>query len=168
MLYWTVDPRRRGLNLEACLAARPRMVSAADRRHAGMARPLPSPCCGQVSTRRGSGLCCQTPDRPKLFLTDGRIEIDNNTVERTTRPIAINRKDAPFSGQDVGAESGATIASLVETCKLNAVDPQDYSTPRSRPPSTAINKAGWRSCCGGIIWLYRANFTGARGRPGKR
>lgn len=61
-----------------------------------------------------------------LFLADGRIEIDNNTVERTIRPIALNRKNALFAGHDAGAEHWATIASLIETCKLNAVDPFAY------------------------------------------
>ncbi|MCY0149864.1 IS66 family transposase [Hoeflea sp. G2-23] len=63
-----------------------------------------------------------------LFLADGRIEIDNNSVERTIRPIALNRKNALFAGHDAGAENWAIIASLVETCKLNAVDPQAYLT----------------------------------------
>jgi transposase len=64
----------------------------------------------------------------KLFLTDGRIEIDNNSVERTIRPIALNRKNALFAGHDTGAENCATIASLIETCKLNSVDPLAYLT----------------------------------------
>lgn len=59
----------------------------------------------------------------KLFLTDGRIELDNNAVERTIRPIALNRKNALFAGHDAGAENWAVIASLIQTCKLNAVDP---------------------------------------------
>ncbi|MBY5818443.1 transposase [Rhizobium leguminosarum] len=63
-----------------------------------------------------------------VFLTDGRIEIDNNSVERTIRPIALNRKNALFAGHEAGAENWATIASLVETCKLNAVDPLAYLT----------------------------------------
>lgn len=63
-----------------------------------------------------------------IYLTDGRIEIDNNTVERTIRPIALNRKNALFAGHDAGAENWATIASLIETCKLNAVDPLGYLT----------------------------------------
>ncbi|MGW9947351.1 transposase [Rhizobium leguminosarum] len=67
-------------------------------------------------------------DGLKLFLTDGRIEIDNNSVERTIRPIALNRKNSLFAGHDAGAENWATIASLVETCKLNAVDPLSYLT----------------------------------------
>jgi transposase len=60
------------------------------------------------------------------FLTDGRIEIDNNTVERTIRPIALNRKNALFAGHDVGAENWAVIASLIETCKMNSVDPHAW------------------------------------------
>jgi transposase len=60
------------------------------------------------------------------FLTDGRIEIDNNTVERTIRPIALNRKNALFAGHDAGAENWPIIASLIETCKMNAVDPHAW------------------------------------------
>jgi transposase len=67
-------------------------------------------------------------DGLKLFLTDGRVEIDNNSVERTIRPIALNRKNALFAGHDAGAENWATIASLIETCKLTAVDPLAYLT----------------------------------------
>ena len=60
------------------------------------------------------------------FLDDGRVEIDSNVVERSIRPIALNRKNALFAGSDGGAENWAAVASLVETCKLNAVDPQAY------------------------------------------
>ena len=61
-----------------------------------------------------------------LFLTDGRIEIDNNSVERTIRPIALNRKNALFAGHEAGAQNWAMLASLIETCKLNAVEPHAY------------------------------------------
>ncbi|WP_073256633.1 IS66 family transposase [Shimia gijangensis] len=61
-----------------------------------------------------------------LFLTDGRVELDNNAVERTIRPIALNRKNALFAGHDTGAQNWAMIASLIETCKLNAVEPHGY------------------------------------------
>lgn len=61
-----------------------------------------------------------------LFLTDGRIEIDNNVVERTIRPIALNRKNALFAGHDAGAQNWAIIASLIETCKLNGIEPHGY------------------------------------------
>ena len=62
------------------------------------------------------------------FIDDGRIELDNNTVERSIRPIALNRKNALFAGSDGGAEHWAIIASLSETCKLNDVDPLAYLT----------------------------------------
>jgi transposase len=60
------------------------------------------------------------------FLGDGRIELDTNIVERGIRPIVLNRKNALFAGHDEGAENWACIASLIETCKLNGVDPQAY------------------------------------------
>jgi transposase len=67
---------------------------------------------------RWTGLC--------RFLEDGRIEIDNNVVERAIRPLALTRKNALFAGSDEGAQHWATIASLIETCKLNGVDPYAY------------------------------------------
>jgi hypothetical protein len=60
------------------------------------------------------------------FLDDGRVEIDSNTVERSIRPLALTRKNALFAGSDGGAESWAVIASLIETCKPNGVDPYAY------------------------------------------
>ena len=62
------------------------------------------------------------------FIEDGRIELDTNIVERGIRPIVLNRKNALFAGHDDGAENWACIASLIETCKLNGVDPQTYFT----------------------------------------
>ena len=67
---------------------------------------------------RWAGLC--------RFLDDGTVEIDSNVVERSIRPIALNRKNALFAGSDGGAEHWATIASLIETAKLNGVDPYAY------------------------------------------
>jgi transposase len=60
------------------------------------------------------------------FLDDGRIEVDSNVVERSIRPIALNRKNALFAGTDGGGEHWAVIASLIETCKLCSVEPQTY------------------------------------------
>ena len=60
------------------------------------------------------------------FLEDGRVEIDTNVVERGMRPIGLSRRNALFAGHDAGAANWACIASLVETCKLNGIDPQAY------------------------------------------
>jgi transposase len=62
------------------------------------------------------------------FLDDGRIDIDSNVVERSIRPIALNRKNALFAGSDGGGEHWAIIASLIETCKLTGVEPHAYLT----------------------------------------
>jgi len=62
------------------------------------------------------------------FLADGRIEMDTNTVERAIRPIKLSRKNALFAGSDEGGANWAHVASLVETCKLNGVEPQAYVT----------------------------------------
>jgi transposase len=67
---------------------------------------------------RWEGLSC--------FLDDGRVEMDTNIVERSIRPIALNRKNALFAGSDEGGANWATIASLIETCKLNGVNPHAW------------------------------------------
>ncbi|HEY2538334.1 MAG TPA: IS66 family transposase [Stellaceae bacterium] len=61
-----------------------------------------------------------------LFLSDGRVEVDSNTVERSMRPIAMGRRNSLFSGSEGGAESWAILASLVNTAKLHELDPQAY------------------------------------------
>ena len=63
-----------------------------------------------------------------LFLDDGRIELDNNIVERSIRPLALTRKNSLFAGSDGGADHWAILASLIETAKLNDIDPQAYIT----------------------------------------
>ena len=63
-----------------------------------------------------------------LFLDDGRIEMDSNAVERTIRPIALQRKNVLFAGHDAGTQNWAMLASLIETCKLNQVEPHAYLT----------------------------------------
>jgi len=62
------------------------------------------------------------------FLDDGRIEAGTNTVERAIRAICLSRKNALFASGDDGGARWAAIASLVETCKMNRVDPQRYFT----------------------------------------
>ena len=63
-----------------------------------------------------------------LFLEDGRLELDTNTVERAIRPIARGRKNALFAGSDGGARHWAIVASLVATAKLNEVEPWAWLT----------------------------------------
>jgi transposase len=60
------------------------------------------------------------------FLDDGRIALDNNTVERAIRPNALGRKNHLFAGSDGGAARWAIVASLIATAKLNDVEPFAY------------------------------------------
>jgi transposase len=60
------------------------------------------------------------------YLGDGQIEIDNNVAERALRAIALGRKNWLFAGSDVGGETAAAIYSLIETAKLNDINPQAY------------------------------------------
>lgn len=60
------------------------------------------------------------------FVDDGRVEMDSNIVERSIRPIALNRKNALFAGSDEGGAAWGVVASLIETCKLNGVEPFAY------------------------------------------
>lgn len=62
------------------------------------------------------------------FLTDGRIELDSNTVERAIRPQTITRKHSLFAGSDGGGRTWATIATLLATAKMNQVDPHAWLT----------------------------------------
>ena len=62
------------------------------------------------------------------FLDDGHLELDTNSVERAIRPIALNRKNALFAGGDEGGENWAVLATFIECCKLQGVEPGAYLT----------------------------------------
>jgi transposase len=63
-----------------------------------------------------------------LYLDDGRLELDTNTVERAMRPVALGRKNALFAGSDSGGRHWAIVATLIQTAKLNEVDPLAWLT----------------------------------------
>jgi len=62
------------------------------------------------------------------FLDDGRLEPDTNTVERSIRPIAIGKKNSLFAGDEGGGETWAILSSLLNTAKLNGLDPEAWLT----------------------------------------
>ena len=66
--------------------------------------------------------------RLEVYLTDGRLAIDNNPAERCMRPIALGRKNFLFYGSDKGGERAAAAYTLLETAKLNGINPQAYLT----------------------------------------
>ncbi len=61
-------------------------------------------------------------DALNIYLQDGRLEIDNNKSERSIKPFVIGRKNWLFHGNDVGAQAGSILFSLIETCKQHKVD----------------------------------------------
>jgi transposase len=60
------------------------------------------------------------------LLKDGRLLLDNNEVERAIRPVTLYRRNSLFAGNEHGAERAALYFSLLETCKLNNIDPYEY------------------------------------------
>ena len=62
----------------------------------------------------------------RRHLDDGRLEIDNNAAERQIRPLALGRKNYLFAGSNGGGERAAALYTLVETAKLNRLDPEAY------------------------------------------
>ena len=61
-----------------------------------------------------------------LFLEDGRVAMDNNAAERAMRPIGVGRKNWLFAGSDTGGETLARAMTVIETAKMNGLDPQAY------------------------------------------
>jgi len=64
--------------------------------------------------------------RLRQFLTNARLDLDNNIIERSIRPIAIGRKNWMFAGSEEGARRAALLMSLVGSCKLLGIDPAEY------------------------------------------
>ncbi len=62
------------------------------------------------------------------YLYDGSLEIDNNLVENTIRPLALGRKNYLFAGSHKGARRAAMVYSLLGTCKLHGVNPTQWLT----------------------------------------
>ena len=60
------------------------------------------------------------------YVQDGAVDIDNNAAERQIRPFAIGRKNWLFMGSPKGAQAAATLYSLIETAKLNDLNPEGY------------------------------------------
>jgi transposase len=62
------------------------------------------------------------------YVTDGRLEISNNAAERAMKPPVLGRKNYLFCGSDAGGQRAACMYTIVETCKMNGINPQAYLT----------------------------------------
>ncbi|MBC7953380.1 MAG: IS66 family transposase [Rhodospirillaceae bacterium] len=61
-----------------------------------------------------------------LFLADGRVDLSNNAAERALRGIAVGRRNWTFAGSDAGGRRAAALYTLIETCKMNGIDPRAW------------------------------------------
>jgi len=89
--------------------------------------------------------------RLRPYLEDGRLSIDNNAAERGMRSIALGRKNYLFMGSENGGKTSAIAYTLIETAKLNGVDPQSWLTDvLSRIADHKINRINEL-----LPWKYR-------------
>lgn len=127
-LLYAIEDEVRGLSVEQRRTARTERsrVIVEDLRQYLEARNR------QVSTKSKLGEAIRYAltrwDGLARFLDNGRVDLDNNTVERSIRPLALNRKNALFAGSDEGGDNWAVIATLIENCKLNALNPHTWLT----------------------------------------
>lgn len=79
-----------------------------------------SPLAGAIrySLTRWDALTCYT--------TDGRLDICNNAAERAIRPLALGRKNWTFAGSDTGGKRAAILYTIIETAKMNGIEPEAY------------------------------------------
>jgi transposase len=75
------------------------------------------------------------------FLDDGRVCLTNNAAERALRGVAVGRRNWTFAGSDAGGDRAAAVYTLIETCKMNDVDPQAWlADVLTRLPDHPANK----------------------------
>lgn len=78
-----------------------------------------------------------------LYLQDGRLEIDNNLIENSIRPVALGRKNYLFAGSHAGAQRAAMVYSLLGSCKLQDINPYEYlQDVLERLPEHPVNRLG--------------------------
>lgn len=76
-----------------------------------------------------------------LYLEDGRLEIDNNLIENSIRPVALGRKNYLFAGSHAGAQRAAIVYSLLGCCKLQGINVYEYlQNVLQRLPDQPINQ----------------------------
>ena len=64
--------------------------------------------------------------KARAYLENGKLELDNNICERSIRPVTLGRKNYLFMGSKGGGDAAAIAYTLVETCRMNSVDPEAW------------------------------------------
>ena len=104
----------------------------------------------QIAARGCNPLCTETYARLRPYLDHGILELANNTAERAMRSVAIGCKNYLFVGSQTGGKSAAIAYTLIETAKLNGIDPQAWlADTLARIPDYKINRVDdvmpWKS-----------------------
>src|SRR5271167_3932257 len=111
---------------EAAAAAETITVPSFERRKPAR-RPLPAHLPRERIVYPAPSACpCCGDHRFTRFLDDGRLCMTNNAAERELRAVAVGRKNWTFAGSDEGGRRAAAIYTLIQTAKLNDVDPQAW------------------------------------------
>lgn len=154
---WRIEDEARGKSADIRSALRQDQSTAIVTRLFDMWEKELGKVSGKSKTAEAIRYALTRREALERFLTDGRVEIDSNIVERAIRPQTITRKNSLFAGSEGGGRTWATLATLLQTCKMNSVDPLDWlSQTLSRIaqgwPVTEIE--------GLMPWNFKANAIG--------
>ena len=97
-----------------------------------------------------------------VYLDDGRVEIDSNTIERLHRLIATCRRNSLFAGAESGARSWAIFVSLIQSARLNGHDPFVYLRDALERIVSGQTKANQLECLLPWNWRPAADSTAAQ------
>lgn len=125
---WTVEDEIRGKNADIRAALRQERSAAIVAHLFDIWERELAKVSGKSKTAEAIRYAMTRRHSLELFLKDGRIEIDSNIVERAIRPQTITRKNSLFAGSEGGGNTWATIATLLQTAKMNNVDPLAWLT----------------------------------------
>jgi len=123
---WKVEDEVRGSDAASRAALRQEKSSAIVARLFDLWEKELGKVSGKSKTAEAIRYALTRREALERFLMDGRIEIDSNIVERAIRPQTITRKNSLFAGSEGGGRTWATLATLLQTCKMNCVDPLDW------------------------------------------
>ncbi len=123
---YAIEQEIRGKSTRRALAGAPGARRSAVGRIAAMDAGNAGQGIGQVGARRRHQLRLKRWAALTRYRDDGAIEIDNNAAERALRGPVLSRKNFLFAGADSGGERAAVLYTLLETAKLNGLDPEAY------------------------------------------
>ena len=139
---YAVEKEARGSPPERRAALRPAQAAPAfDELEAWLARQSPH-ISGKSPLASAIRYAMARMHRMRPYLAHGSLELDNNAAERGRRAIALGRKNYLFVGSEAGGKAAAIAYALIETAKLNGVDPQvQLADMLARIPDYRITKA---------------------------